>query len=179
MNIRPALALDIPAIAGIYAHAVATGTASWEYDAPDEAEMARRLAVLAEGGFPWLVAEATDAATPPRLLGYAYAGPYRSRAGYRWTVEDSVYIAPDAQGAGVGRALLSELIAICTRRGWRQMVAVIGDSSSLASIALHRSLGFREAGLIRSAGWKNGRWLDQMLMQRALGEGDDAPPQED
>ena len=178
MNIRPALALDIPAIARIYAHAVENGTASWEYDAPDETEMARRLAVLAEGGFPWLVAEPTDSERGGDLLGYAYAGPYRPRAAYRWTVEDSVYIAPDAQGAGVGRALLSELIAISTQRGWRQMVAVIGDRASLASIALHRSHGFREAGVIRAAGWKNGRWLDQVLMQRALGEGDEAPPKD-
>lgn len=171
INLRPALALDVPAITAIYAHAVLNGTASWDWEPPPEDEIARRMAGLAETGHPWIVAERAG-----RLLGYAYAGPYRPRAAYRWTVEDSIYIAPDAQGSGVGRALLSELIAVCTVKGYRQLVAVIGDSNSLASIALHRSLGFREAGVIRAAGWKNGRWLDQVLMQRELGEGDAAPP---
>lgn len=173
MNIRPAHALDAPAITAIYAHAVINGTASWDWEPPGVDAMTERMAAHARGGYPWIVAERDG-----QLLGYAYAGPYRPRAAYRWTLEDSIYISPDAQGGGVGRALLSELIAICTTGGYRQLVAVIGDAGSLASIALHRSLGFREAGVIRSVGWKNGRWLDQVLMQRELGEGDTAPPHE-
>lgn len=170
MLLRPAGPADIPEITAIYADAVRNGTASWEWDPPDEAEMLRRMTALLDGKFPYLVAEENG-----RALGYAYAGPYRPRAAYRWIVEDSVYIAPDAKGRGVGKALVGELVAICERQGFRQMIAVIGDSASAGSIALHASLGFTHVGIVKAAGWKFGRWLDQVLMQRALGDGDGAP----
>ena len=130
--IRPATLTDVPAIARIYAHAVETGTASFELTPPDEAEMARRMGSLLDGGFPYLVAEIDGA-----LAGYAYAGPYRARPAYRFTVEDSVYVAPEAQGHGIGRALLPALVEASAARGFRQMIAVIGDSEQAASIALH------------------------------------------
>jgi L-amino acid N-acyltransferase YncA len=170
-RIRAALASDIAAITRIYAHAVRHGTASFEIEPPDEPEMARRQRVLFDGGHPYLVAEADGA-----VLGYAYAGPYRARPAYRWSVEDSVYIAPEAQRRGVGRALLEELIAESERRGFRQMIAVIGDSAQTPSIELHRALGFRLIGTIVSVGFKHGRWLDTVLMQRALGRGDTSAP---
>ena len=170
-RIRAALPSDIPAIARIYAHAVLHGTASFEIEPPDEAEMARRQRVLLDGGHPYLVAEADGA-----VLGYAYAGPYRARPAYHWSVEDSVYIAAEAQRRGVGRALLEELIAESERRGFRQMIAVIGDSAQAPSIELHRALGFRLIGTIVSVGFKHGRWLDSVLMQRALGPGDATAP---
>jgi phosphinothricin acetyltransferase len=169
--IRPSRDEDIPAIAGIYAHAVVHGTASFELDPPDEAEMARRRAALLDGGFPHLVAEIDGA-----VAGFAYAGPYRPRPAYRFTVEDTVYVAPDRHRTGVGRALLSGLIGTCEASGFRQMVAVIGDSASRGSIGLHAALGFRRAGLLEAVGWKHGRWRDVVLMQRVLGEGADAPP---
>jgi len=170
-RIRAALPSDIPAIARIYAHAVLHGTASFEIEPPDEAEMARRQRVLLDGGHPYLVAEADGA-----VLGYAYAGPYRARPAYHWSVEDSVYIAPEAHRRGIGRALLEELIAESERRGFRQMIAVIGDSAQTPSIELHSALGFRLIGTIVSVGFKHGRWLDSVLMQRALGPGDATAP---
>jgi L-amino acid N-acyltransferase YncA len=157
---------DIPAIAAIYAPAVISGTASFELEPPTEDEMARRREVILDGGFPYLVAEHEG-----RLLGYAYAGAYRPRPAYRFAVEDSIYIAPDAQGKGVGKALLAALIEHCTALGMRQMVAVIGDSASQGSIALHASLGFTHSGTVRNVGYKFGRWLDQVIYQRALGPG--------
>jgi phosphinothricin acetyltransferase len=169
--IRPAAAVDIPAIARIYAHAVEHGTASFELVSPDEAEIARRFRALADGGFPYFVA-ANDGA----IVGYAYAGPYRTRPAYDWTVEDSIYLAPDAQGRGIGRALLDRLIVESEARGFRQMLAVIGDSEQAASIALHRAAGFALIGTFTSVGFKFGRWLDSVLMQRALGDGDKTAP---
>jgi phosphinothricin acetyltransferase len=169
--IRPAAAVDIPAIARIYAHAVEHGTASFELVPPDEAEIARRFRALADGGFPYFVA-ANDGA----IVGYAYAGPYRTRPAYDWTVEDSIYLAPDAQGRGIGRALLDRLIVESETRGFRQMLAVIGDSEQAASIALHRAAGFALIGTFASVGFKFGRWLDSVLMQRALGQGDKTAP---
>jgi len=169
--IRPATPVDIASIHPIYAHAVLHGTASWEWTPPNEAELARRMAAIREGGFPYLVAEAEG-----RVVGYAYAGAYRPRAAYRWTCEDSIYIAPDAQGRGVGRLLLAALIEECAASGLRQMVAVIGDQNSQPSIRLHAAMGFAHSGLIRSAGFKQGRWLDQVLMQRPLGPGDGQVP---
>jgi L-amino acid N-acyltransferase YncA len=171
LAIRPATPADIPAITRIYADAVSNGTASFELAPPDQGEMARRMAVLAEAGYPYLAAE--DGA----LLGYAYAGPYRPRPAYRLTVEDSVYVAPDAQRHGVGRALLAALIEAAEARGYRQMLAVIGDSPHQAgSIALHAALGFRQVGLLPDVGFKHGRWLDSLLMQRALGPGATTKP---
>ena len=170
-RIRAAQSNDIAAITRIYAHAVLHGTASFELEPPGETEMARRQRALIDGGHPYLVAEADGA-----VLGYAYAGPYRARPAYRWSVEDSVYIAPEGQRRGIGRALLEGLIAEAEQRGFRQMIAVIGDSAQTPSIELHRALGFRLIGTIMSVGFKHGRWLDTVLMQRALGRGDTSEP---
>ena len=169
--IRPVRPADIAAITRIYVHAVQHGTASFELDPPDANEMARRLDALNVGGFPYLVAEVEN-----EILGYAYAGPYRARPAYRFTVEDSVYIAPDAQRQGLGRALLDRLIVESEERGYRQMIAVIGDSAQHASIALHAALGFRMIGTFEAVGWKFGRWLDTVLMQRPLGQGAASEP---
>jgi len=163
--IRAAEPADIAAITRIYAHAVRCGTASFEIEPPDEAEMARRQRALIDGGFPSLVAEADGA-----VAGYAYAGPYRPRPAYRFSVENSVYVAPEAHRRGVGRALLDRLIAEAAARGFRQMIAVIGDSDQAASIALHRAAGFRLVGTIAAVGFKHGRWLDSVLMQLELKE---------
>jgi L-amino acid N-acyltransferase YncA len=171
LSIRSAQPSDIPVIARIYTHAVLHGTASFEIEPPDESELARRQRALIAGGHPYLVAEADGV-----VLGYAYAGPYRARPAYRWSVEDSVYIAPDAQRRGIGRALLTRLIAESEQRGFRQMIAVIGDSAQVSSIELHRALGFRLVGTLAAVGFKHGRWLDTVLMQRALGLGDTAAP---
>lgn len=166
ITLRPAAPDDVGDITAIYAHAVEHGTASFELEAPDQTEMAIRLATLIDGGFPYIVAEAGG-----RIVGYAYAGPYRQRIGYRHTVEDSVYIHPRAHRHGIGRLLLTEVITQAEARGFRQMVAVIGDSAQTASIALHRSLGFQPVGTFTNIGFKHGRWLDSVLMQRGLGEG--------
>jgi phosphinothricin acetyltransferase len=171
VSIRPVRPADIAAITRIYGHAVRHGTASFELDPPDANEMARRFEALNAGGFPYLVAEAESG-----VLGYAYAGPYRARPAYRFTVEDSVYIAPDAQRRGLGRLLLDRLIAESETRGYRQMIAVIGDSAQHASIALHAALGFRMVGTFEAVGWKFGRWLDSVLMQRPLGQGAASDP---
>ncbi|KMO17875.1 GNAT family N-acetyltransferase [Methylobacterium platani] len=172
VGIRPCAEGDLPAVTAIYAHAVATGRASFELEPPDLPEMARRRAALVAGGYPYLVAERAGA-----VLGYAYAGPYRPRPAYRGTVETSVYLRPEEAGRGLGRRLLAGLIAAATEAGFRQMVAVIGDSGNAASIGLHAALGFRHVGVLTSVGWKHGTWLDTVLMQRALGPGDGAPPE--
>src|SRR5712671_5982967 len=171
-SIRPATPADIPAITRIYAHAVRHGTASFELEPPDEAEMTRRQRALIEGGYPYLVAEIDGI-----VAGYAYAGPYRARPAYRWSVEDSIYVAPRLHRRGVGAALLGRLIADAEQSGFRQMIAVIGDSSQAPSIALHRAAGFRTVGTIENVGFKFGRWLDSVLMQRALGPGATKPPE--
>jgi L-amino acid N-acyltransferase YncA len=165
--IRPAKTSDIPAITRIYAHAVEHGTASFELTPPDEAEMTRRMNDLTGKGYPYLAGEIDGA-----LAGYAYAGPYRARPAYRLTVEDSVYIAPDRHRRGIGRALLATLIEATAVRGFRQIIAVIGDSGNQAgSIGMHEALGFRHVGILQDVGFKHGRWLDSVLMQRALGDG--------
>lgn len=162
---------DVAAIQSIYAHHVLHGTGSFELDPPSTDEMrARREAVL-QAGFAYLVAEADG-----RVLGYAYANLFRTRPAYRFTVEDSVYVAETARGTGVGRRLLVALIARCELAGSRQMLAVIGDSFNTASIALHARCGFRFAGTMRATGWKHGRWLDTVVMQKELGDADRAPP---
>ena len=171
LTIRPATSDDIPVITGIYADAVETGTASFELTAPDEAEMGRRMAVLLDGDFPYLVAESAGA-----VIGYAYAGAYRPRPAYRFTVEDSVYVARPAHGKGVGRALLRALVSEAEKRGFRQMISVIGDEASAGSIALHRSVGFELVGTFKAVGWKFGEWRATVLMQRALGPGDSKAP---
>ncbi len=172
-SIRAATPADIPAIAAIYAHAVLYGTASWEMEPPDGAEMLRRYEAILAGGYPYLVAEQDGA-----ILGYAYAGAYRPRPAYRSTVENSIYIAPQAQGLGLGRLLLDALMRDCAARGFRQMIAVIGDGTgaSIGSRRLHERAGFRLIGVAEKVGFKHGRWLDQMLMQKELGEGDRTPP---
>jgi L-amino acid N-acyltransferase YncA len=166
LSIRDVIPADIPAITRIYAQAVKHGTASFELEPPDETEMSRRMQALLEGGFPYLAAEIDGA-----LVGYAYAGPYRPRPAYRFSVEDSIYLDPAAHRKGVGRALLERLIEDCERRGFRQMIAVIGDSAQAPSIELHRALGFRMIGNIQNVGYKFDRWLDSVLMQRPLGAG--------
>ena len=173
LTVRPAAAADIPAITAIYGPAVLTGTASFEVDPPDEAEMLRRFEAITGAGYPYFVAEVEG-----RIAGYAYASAYRTRPGYRFTVEDSVYIAPDAQGKGVGKALLERVVARCRDDGFRLMIAVIGDSANFASITLHRRLGFRYCGTIHSVGYKFGRWLDSVVMELPLGEGDRSTPAE-
>jgi L-amino acid N-acyltransferase YncA len=170
--LRPCAEADLPAVTAIYAHAVATGRASFELEPPDEAEMGRRRAALMAGGHPYLVAERAG-----MVVGYAYAGPYRTRPAYRGTVETSVYVRPDQAGRGLGRRLLERLITQATAAGFRQMVAVIGDSHNAASIALHAACGFRPVGVLTSVGWKHGTWLDTVLMQRPLGSGDGTPPE--
>lgn len=169
--IRPATPEDIGAIAAIYAEAVLNGTATFEIEPPSEAEIARRMAELAAGGHPYLVAD--NAGT---VLGYGYAGPYHRRPAYRTTVEDSIYLAVEARGRGIGHALLAALIAESEARGFRQMIAVIGDSGHAASIRLHQAAGFVLVGTFRDVGYKFGRWLDTVLMQRPLGAGGGAPP---
>ena len=171
VSIRPATPADIPAITRIYASAVKHGTASFELEPPDEAEMARRQRTLLDSGYPYIVADIDDA-----LAGYAYAGPYRPRPAYRFSVEDSIYVDPNAQRRGVGRVLLEHLIEECERRGFRQMIAVIGDSAQAPSIELHRALGFRMIGAVENVGYKFGRWLDSVNMQRALGAGATTKP---
>ena len=168
--IRPSQDTDLPAIQAIYEHAVLHGTGTFETEVPDVAEMARRRAEVLSRALPYLVAVRGDA-----ILGYAYANYFRPRMAYRFCVEDSIYLAPAAQGQGVGRLLLAELIARCERAGARQMLAVIGDSQNHGSVGVHRALGFEPTGLLKSSGWKFGRWLDVVLMQRQLGHGDNTP----
>ncbi|AMN38952.1 GNAT family N-acetyltransferase [Rhodoplanes sp. Z2-YC6860] len=171
VTIRPATPADIPSITRIYAHAVQNGTATFELEPPDEAEMTRRMTALLDGDFPYLAAEIGGS-----FAGYAYAGLYRPRPAYRFTVEDSIYIDPTARRRGVGRALLKRLIEECERTGFRQMIAVIGDSAQTPSIEVHRALGFRHVGNVENVGFKFGRWLDTVLMQRDLGPGATTKP---
>jgi len=176
---RPALVLrdardsDMPAIQAIYAHHVRTGLASFEETPPDVEEMRRRRADILARGLPYVVVECGT-----QIGGYAYAGPYRTRSAYRFSVEDSVYVAPGLTGKGIGRLALAEIIERCRAAGLRQMVAVIGDSANTGSIVLHERLGFRRAGVLTAVGFKFGRWVDSVLMQRALGPGDENLPTE-
>ncbi len=163
---------DIAAIAAIYRHWVVHGLASFELEPPDVAEMARRRRAILDGGYPYLVAEG---GTGGAVTGYAHAGPYRTRPAYRFAVENSVYVAPQAARGGIGAALLAALVARCERAGFRRMVAVIGDSGNAASIGLHARCGFVHAGTLPAVGWKHGRWVDSVLMTRALGEGSATP----
>jgi len=165
---------DLPAIAAIYGHHVIHGFGSFEEVPPDVQELAKRRHEILGKRLPYLVA--TDAAGA--VLGYAYASSYRTRSAYRFTVEDSIYVAPDAGRRGIGRLLLQALIERCTESGYRQMIAVIGDSGNDGSIGLHQSLGFARTALLPTIGFKRGRWIDCVMMQRALGPGSDAPPGE-
>jgi phosphinothricin acetyltransferase len=161
--VRDAGETDLAAVQAIYAHHVLHGTASFEEEPPSVAEMALRRAAVLDRGLPYLVADHDG-----RVVGYSYAALYRDRSGYRFTIEDSVYVDSAVVRAGVGRALLSALIERCDRGPWREMVAVIGDSGNAASIALHANLGFRHVGLLQGVGFKFGRWIDSVLMQREL-----------
>jgi L-amino acid N-acyltransferase YncA len=163
--IRPSTSADLVTITRIYALAVTQGTGTFELDAPDSAEMARRRDDVLAKGLPWLVAERSG-----EVLGYAYANHFRPRRAYRFCLEDSIYLDPAAQGQGIGRLLLAELLAQCEARGARQVLAIIGDTANTASIAVHRACGFEPAGLFKAAGWKFDRWLDVVLMQRGLGQ---------
>lgn len=169
--VRASTEADVARCAEIYAHHVLYGTASFEVDPPDLAEMKRRRAAVLDVGLPHLVAEREG-----RVMGYAYAGNWRPRPAYKFSVEDSIYIDNAAVGQGVGKALLPALIEQCTALGRRQMVAVIGDSAQTPSIRLHASCGFEMVGTLKNIGFKFGRWLDTVLMQRELGKGSGEPP---
>lgn len=172
-DIRPAVQTDIGAITSIYADAVTNGTASYELEPPTLAEMTARFETLSAGGFPYLVAE-DDAGA---ILGYAYAGPFRPRPAYRFVVEDSVYVAPDAKGCGIGRLLLERLIAEAGRLGFRQMIAVIGDGHPHStSVKLHERLGFLHSGRLEGSGYKHCRWLDTAFMQLSMNGGASGAP---
>ncbi len=169
--LRPSIEADLPAIQAIYAHAVQHGTGTFETDAPDVAEMGRRRTEVLGRGLPFLVAEVDG-----DVVGYAYANYFRPRMAYRYCLEDSIYLARDVQGKGLGKLLLAELIARCEAAGGRQMLAVIGDTENKGSIGLHAALGFEHTGVLKASGWKFGRWLDVVLMQRTLGHGDTNAP---
>ena len=171
MIVRPFSEADLTAVTAIYAHSVLNGTGTFELDVPSTDEMRSRLAAPASLGLPVLVAEING-----QVAGYAYAGPYRLRAAYRFMVEDSIYVSEAFRGRGVGKALLEALLSACEVLGMRQMVAVIGDSDNVGSRKLHAALGFTLIGVAPSLGYKFGRWLDQVLMQRPLGEGDASAP---
>ena len=171
LEIRPTVAADLPLITGIYEHAVRFGTATFELIPPDLAEMMRRFEALTGGGYPYFVA-----ALEGRVIGYAYAGAYRPRPAYRFTVENSVYLNPAIQRRGIGLQLLQRLIGECETRGYRQMIAVIGDSANAGSIGVHTRCGFQMIGTHPNVGLKFGRWLDTVMMQRELGEGASTVP---
>jgi L-amino acid N-acyltransferase YncA len=165
-EIRPASEADLPFVTEIYEHAVLHGTATFELIPPDLAEMTRRFKALMDGGFPYLAASLDG-----RVVGYAYAGPYRPRPAYRFTVENSVYLDPSIHRRGIGLKLMQRLITECEARGYRQMIAVIGDSANAGSIGVHTKTGFTMIGTHPNVGLKFGHWLDTVMMQRALGEG--------
>ena len=171
VRVREATLADVPAITALYAREVREGAATYEYSAPDEVEMAARMQAVIDNGFPYLVAEHDGV-----FAGYAYASSYRGRVGYRWTVEDTVYVLPNLHGHGVGSALLAHLIQQCEARGFRQMLAVVGESANGPSVALHEKFGFRTVGVFQGLGRKHGRWLDTVQMQRALGSGNADSP---
>ncbi len=171
LEIRPTTATDLPAITEIYAHEVRQGTATFELVPPDLAEMTRRFRALIDGGFPYIVAVIDGG-----VVGYAYASSYRPRPAYRFTVENSVYLRPAIHRRGIGRQLLERLIAECEMCGFRQMIAVIGDSANAGSIGVHAACGFQMIGTHPNVGLKFGRWLDTVMMQRELGEGASTVP---
>ena len=169
--IRPSSDADVPAITAIYAHHVLHGTGTFEIDPPTEADMAQRRADVLAKALPWLVAVEDD-----RVLGFAYCNWFKPRPAYRFSAEDSIYMAPEATGKGLGRALLAELAAQAERAGVRKLIAVIGDSANTGSVGVHRSLGFSHVGVLQSCGWKFGQWRDVVLMDKALGFGDTTSP---
>jgi phosphinothricin acetyltransferase len=170
-EIRPSRDADLPAITAIYGYHVLHGLASFEEEPPDEIEMARRRGEIIKRGLPYFIAERDG-----RVVGYCYAGPFRPRIGYRYTLEDSIYVDAGEVGRGIGRRLLAPLIERCTELGYRQMVAVIGGRETIASVRLHEALGFTHIGVFPAIGFKFGRWVDTVLMQRALGAGANTLP---
>ena len=172
MIIRGASPGDAAAVGAIYGHHVLNGLGTFEEAPPSDAEIADRITAVLDRGLPYLVAEDGHG----RVAGFSYAAPFRPRAAYRFTAEESVYVHPDHIGQGVGKQLVSRVIAACEARGLRQLVAVVGDSGNAGSLALHRSLGFTEIGIGHGFGFKHGRWVDIVWMQRALDQGDRAPP---
>ncbi|WP_101927699.1 MULTISPECIES: GNAT family N-acetyltransferase [Luteimonas] len=174
VRLRDAVEGDFDAITALYAREVRDGVATYEYDAPDRDEMQRRWRALRDAGYPYLVAEVDG-----QFGGYAYAGGYRTRIGYRWTVESTVYVAHPLHGRGIGRLLMERLIDDCTRLGFRQMVSVIGEPANGPSVRLHERLGFRTIGVFPGLGRKHGRWLDTLQMQRPLGHGADTSPDDE
>lgn len=170
-TIRPSRDEDVAAITAIYAHHVLHGTGTFETTPPPEADMAGRRADVLAKGLPWLVLEEGG-----RVLGFAYCQWFKPRPAYRFSAEDSIYLHPDAAGRGLGRELLAQLLQRAQACGMRKLIAVIGDSANAASIGVHRSVGFMPAGSITSCGWKFGRWLDIVLMEKALGDGNTTPP---
>ncbi|NLR99190.1 N-acetyltransferase [Rhizobium sp. P38BS-XIX] len=171
VSLRSAISDDLPYITAIYRDSVLNGTASYEITPPSMEEMTGRFLAIRDKGYPYLAAEDESGV----FLGYAYASAFRPRPAYRWMVEDSIYLAPEARGRGVGRLLLDALVESCQTLGFRQMIAVIGGAHP-ASVAVHRAAGFTETGLLKGTGYKHGRWLDTMLMQKALGEGNSTDP---
>jgi L-amino acid N-acyltransferase YncA len=171
-TIRPSREDDVPAITAIYAHHVQHGTGTFEIDPPSPSDMAARRAEVLARGLPWLVLEEEG-----QVLGYAYCNWFKPRPAYRYSAEDSIYLAPGTQGRGLGRLLLAELATQAEAVGVRKLIAVIGDSANAGSIGVHRSLGFEPVGTIRACGWKFDRWLDIVLMEKSLGEGDRSAPQ--
>lgn len=171
VTIRPAAEADLAAVTAIYDREVRHGTATFELTPPDLTEMTRRFRALMDGGFPYLAAQLDG-----KVVGYAYAGPYRPRPAYRFTVENSVYLTPQVHRQGIGSQLLRRLIDECETRNYRQMIAVIGDSSNAGSIGLHTWAGFDMIGTHPNVGFKFGRWLDTVMMQRALGDGASTTP---
>lgn len=171
LTLRPVVDADMAAVCAIYGHHVRTGFGSFEETAPSVDEMIRRRDDFVAQGLPYLVGELNG-----KVVGYAYASPFRTRSAYRYSVEDSIYVAPDACRHGIGLALLTDLVGRCERLGFRQMVAVIGDSDNTASIRLHLKAGFVRAGAFHGIGYKHRRWIDSVFMQRSLGFGEDRPP---
>ena len=170
-TIRPSRDKDVEAITSIYAHHVLHGTGTFEVDPPSATDMAARRAEVLSRGLPWLVAVVDN-----RVCGFAYCNWFKPRPAYRFSAEDSIYLAPHAKGQGLGRALLAELASQAERAGVRKLIAVIGDSSNTGSIGVHRALGFQPVGVLASCGWKFDRWLDVVLMERTLGLGDTTAP---
>lgn len=171
--IRPRLDTDMATITRIYAHHVENGASSWELSAPDTDEMTRRAKALEDAGFPYLVAEIDR-----EVVGYTYAGAYRPRPAYRFTVENTVYISNNLRRGGIGTLLLQNLIDRCTELGFRQMIGIVGDSQNHQSIRFHEKMGFRQMGVVKNIGFKFDRWMDQVILQRSLGDGDNSPPQD-
>jgi len=169
--IRPSRDEDVPAITAIYAHHVLHGTGTFETEPPSIADMRTRRADVLSKGLPYLVAEQDG-----KIAGFAYGNWFKPRPAYRYSVEDSIYLAPDQHGQGLGRALLAELLARCEAVGIRKVMAIVGDSANAGSIGVHQALGFTQVGTIDACGWKFGAWRDIVIMQKTLGLGDTQPP---